>query len=295
MKRKVDVDADIYRPSKRTNFTSSTFVRRSVRLSNRSVLRLPRELRDLVYDQLWKMNPRILLLDLQGKDYVEIHYRNYVEIHYRKLERPLVQGLSKWLLTNKSVLSEALSQLHRYATCAHGDPFHWIDRQVLQKFGPYNILLDIRALSQLMVTAECMPQRLPRPPALTVYVDRKALEMVDSTLQDNLRVLDLELTFRHYDYISGDGWSMGLPIAETVDLRLEELNVYINFTFDFSKNDRNSTVDEKRHEYATLLAVSQPEVLRVSKFLFGVDTAVKMEIRETFPAQICIQVRKLQD
>jgi hypothetical protein len=34
---------------------------------------------------------------------------------------------------------------------------------------------------------------------------------------------------------------MQLPIIETADLRLE-LNVHINFTFDFSKNDRNGTV-----------------------------------------------------
>jgi hypothetical protein len=51
IKRKAEADANFSRPSKRTKSTSSTLIRQSVRLSKRSVLRLPQELRDLVYDQ----------------------------------------------------------------------------------------------------------------------------------------------------------------------------------------------------------------------------------------------------
>jgi hypothetical protein len=78
---------------------------------------LPRELRDIVFDELWKLE---LIRQLQFKgDAVESRYDNIKadQQHYlRGLPAWLVthcwRGLPTWLLTNRSFLDEGMAQFH---------------------------------------------------------------------------------------------------------------------------------------------------------------------------------------
>ncbi|KAF3052957.1 hypothetical protein E8E11_006630 [Didymella keratinophila] len=72
-----------------------------------SLLTLPRELRDQIYDSLWTLTPKISLLDhpSQGR----------IICSYKSLSTP--EGLlPTWLLTNKQILAEATEQMIRHGT-----------------------------------------------------------------------------------------------------------------------------------------------------------------------------------
>ncbi|KAJ4340511.1 hypothetical protein N0V87_002496 [Didymella glomerata] len=72
-----------------------------------SLLSLPRELRDQIYDSLWVLTPKISLLDhpSQGRTICS----------YKSLSTP-ESALPSWLLTNKQILSEATEQMIRHGT-----------------------------------------------------------------------------------------------------------------------------------------------------------------------------------
>lgn len=72
-----------------------------------SLLTLPRELRDQIYDSLWILTPKISLLDhpSQGR----------VICSYKSLSVPET-ALPTWLLTNKQILAEATDQMIRHGT-----------------------------------------------------------------------------------------------------------------------------------------------------------------------------------
>ncbi|OAL06640.1 hypothetical protein IQ06DRAFT_2203 [Phaeosphaeriaceae sp. SRC1lsM3a] len=81
---------------------------------------LPRELRDLVYHQLWQNTPRLFLQTPFRLLYRPLDRDSYCSFNHmaRSHDGRLIQvdthGLPLWLLTSKAMLSEGLSQLFRH-------------------------------------------------------------------------------------------------------------------------------------------------------------------------------------
>lgn len=110
---------------------------------------LPRELRDMVYDELWKVTPRLQV----ARGHIN---RGTFEVHYGILPTfgvALRYGLPKWLRCDKRFLEEGICQLIRVGswTCRWFPPVpdQTTSQQRLQSQGANSLLIDIPKITNI--------------------------------------------------------------------------------------------------------------------------------------------------
>jgi hypothetical protein len=90
---------------------------------------LPQELRDLVYDEVWKDTPHI------KAPYLDFGAGTTVRYDHLLVENRHLEGLPTWLLTSKQMCEEGLAQFRlkaQWSTCC----FDWLQaHDLLSKFG----------------------------------------------------------------------------------------------------------------------------------------------------------------
>ncbi|KAF3038841.1 hypothetical protein E8E12_007542 [Didymella heteroderae] len=75
-----------------------------------SLLSLPRELRDQIYESLWTLTPKISLLDHPSQGRIICSYASHTSLSTPETFLPT------WLLTNKQILAEGTEQMIRHGT-----------------------------------------------------------------------------------------------------------------------------------------------------------------------------------
>ena len=111
-----------------------------------SILDLPRELRDQIYDSLWTTTPKICLLDKPSMGRILACYKSLLTPE---------TALPLWLLTNKQILSEGTSQMIRHGT--------WIVRLRSEYNSRHTEGVLSPALSRRLTITLTHPLEGPRP------------------------------------------------------------------------------------------------------------------------------------
>ncbi|KAF2792719.1 hypothetical protein K505DRAFT_362634 [Melanomma pulvis-pyrius CBS 109.77] len=181
---------------------------------------LPRELRDQIYDEVWKKHPM-----------VTFPYRGLkLHIHYDG-GHACSKYLPTWLLTNKSMLEEGLEQLARKSTTYWTPSINFITST---KPSPLLVPTHIRNLNVQLGDLKYTPDKTqppsqqPRSATLGVQDWKKTdMECLGSAATE-LKTLRLKLSLGQTRKLKKrHDWTVDLSAIELLASKLEKLEVWI--------------------------------------------------------------------
>lgn len=221
------------------------------------LLTLPREIRDLIYHELWLHAPDIRLHD-------QSHCRP-IEMTYELDFCGPIQGLPEWLLTSKVILQEGLEQLYRVAL--------WTIQKTIPANHPYskpNPLAGLAAATNLCLRDSYRRHEDARSLRLNAIAIRYSKHPYGSllALTPNLKKLSLTLSIK----LPADH-SITLDFSELIPqmLRLDQLTVT------FLWNLWAATGEECLQSHESFFDMAKAELSRVGKFWVGDGADVQVE------------------
>ncbi|KAF2832011.1 hypothetical protein CC86DRAFT_400793 [Ophiobolus disseminans] len=217
---------------------------------------MPQEMRDVVYNALWKVTPKIEFTGSKNSsDTFELLYNPPQDPTASNTE-PL-KGLPTWLLANKAFLHEGLKQLHLRASyeqhAAHllHDAAHLDTRDRLVGL-------------HLAKTISIITQFHKRRKSSSIKsVDAKELEALGPVLAPKLMKLDLHVDCD--EKYSQKSYPMDLSFFDHSDLRLESLSVNVRLFWPCFHE--GSKIDPEVYDKA--FGVFKDEARRLGRVLVG--------------------------
>lgn len=258
-------------PEKRTKPTSERL--QSVdEFSESRFLKLPRELRDEIYHQLWSAGPRITQR-YDGRYYAVSYQRDSL------LSTQLPPNATHpWLLTNKQILHEGVQQLHQHSTWYFDDTSQTLKSEyrfpLITPSQVRGLHLDIRLFPWLVV--KDWGERTALDSRTMAVVNR----MVDSMSEDsNIQQINItiwtEWSYLVHRYLN---WQYATPDLSdferlTAHTKLRRVEISINLK---SKNVLGSPSADQFKE----------EILRVGNALVKGGTDKEDIYTETVPCAL---------
>jgi hypothetical protein len=220
---------------------------------------LPQELRDLIYNELWKFTPCIQLT-AQGSQ------PSTLELKYGTCNYGSCPGLPQWLLVSKAVLQEGLRQLFQHAIW-QWSLFRNYTSSVYTKRNP---LAGLSTATNLYIRGHDDP---PTPIQAVCYIDYwdHPCQHILPLLSSNLRMLTLGLSVRKRAWCTV---ILDLSRLYSTRLHLDKLVILIRFSV------WSNLEQECAERYATFLDTAQIEVLRLGNAWVGRNSS--MQLKEDF-------------
>jgi hypothetical protein len=220
---------------------------------------LPQELRDLIYDELWKFTPCIQLT-AQGSQ------PSTLELKYGACNYGSCPGLPPWLLASKAILQQGLRQLFQHAI------WQWsLFRNCTSSvYAKRNSLAGLSTATNLYIRGHNNP---PTPFQEVCSIDYRnhPCRYILPLLSSNLRMLTLGLSVRKRAWCTV---ILDLSRLCSTRLYLDKLVVLIRFSV------WSELIQECAGCYATFLDTARMEVFRLGNAWVGRSSS--MQLKEEF-------------
>lgn len=227
--------------------------------------RLPQELRDQVFHELWKLAPVVLLNQKNADTSVPI-ILSYGSRTTTSIYSQNVYGLPKWLLASKAILNDGLRQLLRNAA------WEWYEPRV-PAIGYSNPLVGMSAATNFAVLDHAfLHNRRARTDAALQPLEKPyhSAELITPLLSSKLQVLDLNLRIQMHHR---DTCILHLSRFGSKNLRLNKLKICLRLKL--------AALSASTHEhdvaYASFLAQAESEVTALARAWVGETSTIQLE------------------
>jgi hypothetical protein len=240
--------------------------------------RLPRELRDLIFDEVWRLEKFFWLNKIANdgtKSSITIRY-DPPKNESLYIPQDHTPGLPVWLRTSTIVLKEGLCQLYRHA--------HWCWSHHLSKpphVGRSNPLAGVSKATNWTVTDSHFADRRfsrsdPTPRVLEIK-EHPAAALVP-LLSSHLRVLALR-----FSILQGHNNTVVMNLARfgRIDLRLSKLTVFLGVIM--MMRPGIGTAEETNAAFAATWAHAASEVAQIGEAWVGEKRTVVLSVSALIP------------